>query len=171
MAAARDVGVAPETALEILAHFAGVKRRQEVKGRAYGCVVIDDFAHHPTAVRETIAAVREGMVREGAKGRLIALLEPRSNTMKLGTMKDALAGSLEAADRVFCYAGPSVRWAPEEALAPLGAKATVTHDVDDLVARVAAEAEPGDVLLCMSNGAFGGVHGKLLAALEAKAKA
>lgn len=179
VAAARDVGVAPETALEILAHFAGVKRRQEVKGRAYGCVVIDDFAHHPTAVRETIAAVREGMVREGingngangARGRLIALLEPRSNTMKQGTMKDALAGSLDAADRVFCYAGPSVRWAPEEALAPLGAKATVTHDVDDLVARVAAEAEPGDVLLCMSNGAFGGVHGKLLAALEAKAKA
>lgn len=171
VAAARDVGVSVETSLGILAHFAGVKRRQEVKGHAYGCTVIDDFAHHPTAVRETIAAVREAMTKRGAKGRLLALFEPRSNTMKLGTMKDALAGALDAADRVFCYAGPSVRWAPEDALAPLGAKATVTHDVDDLVSRVVAQARPGDVLLCMSNGAFGGVHGKLLSALADKAAA
>lgn len=165
VAAARNVGVMPEVSLSILEHFAGVKRRQEVKGRAYGCVVIDDFAHHPTAIRETTAAVRVSMK---GKGRLIALLEPRSNTMKLGTMKAALAGSLADADLVFCYAGPGVRWSAEEALSPLGEKAAVTHDVDELVRLAVKEAQPGDVFLCMSNGAFGGVHSKLLAALKAK---
>ncbi len=176
VAAARTVGVEPEAALEALARFSGVRRRQEMKGYAGGCAVIDDFAHHPTAIRETVAAVKSKMAyfageagAEGAQGRLLALLEPRSNTMKLGTMKSMLAESLADADKVFCYAGAGVQWDPAEALAPLGGKAYATHDVDDLVEHAVETARPGDVLLCMSNGAFGGIHEKLLEALEKKA--
>lgn len=171
VAAARTVGVAPEAALEALSRFPGVKRRQEVKGRAFGCVVLDDFAHHPTAIRETIAAVRSEMGRLGCSGRLLAVLEPRSNTMKLGTMKASLADALDGADLVFCYAGAGVRWEPAEALAPLGSKAFATHDLAALERRVLEAAEPGDAILCMSNGGFGGIHGRLLQGLEAKAAA
>lgn len=167
-AAALTAGVSVQDSLAALAEFPGVHRRQEVKGRADGCVVIDDFAHHPTAIDETIRAVREWMRRQGMAGRLIAVMEPRSNTMKLGTMKARLAGAVSGADEVFCYAGPGVSWEPAEALAALGSRAHATHDFDKLVADVAAAAHPGDVLLCMSNGAFGGIHGKLLAALRAK---
>ncbi len=166
MAAARDAGVAPKEALAALATFEGVKRRLEVKGEAAGVTVIDDFAHHPTAIHETIAALR-GKV--GAKRRILAVLEPRSNTMKLGTMKDRLAASLADADKVFCWAGDAVHWDTHEALRPLGDKAkTYRHDMAPMVADVAGEARPGDVILCMSNGSFGGVHGKLLAALKAR---
>ena len=165
VAAARSVGVEPEAALDALSRFPGVHRRQEVKGEAWGCRVIDDFAHHPTAIRETIHAVRR-TVPEG--GRLFAILEPRSNTMKLGAMKAKLADALAEADRVFCYAGPGVRWEPAQALSPLGAKAFTTHDFDALVSSVLEAARPGDVLLCMSNGGFGGIHGKLLAGLRAR---
>ena len=129
--------------------------------------VIDDFAHHPTAIRETIAALR-GKIGYG-KGRLIAVLEPRSNTMKMGTMRAALPGSLSDADQVFCYAGAGVRWNEAEALAPLGDKAHTYTDLDLLVKEAAAYAAPGDSILVMSNGGFGGVHGKLLAALREKA--
>ena len=168
VAAAASVGEKPETALEALSRFPGVKRRQEVKGRADGCVVIDDFAHHPTAIRETIHAVKENMGKLGLKGRLLAVLEPRSNTMKLGTMKAALADALSEADDVFCYAGAGVRWEPGEALAALGEKAFTTHDFNELLKRVLRAAQPGDAILCMSNGAFGGIHGKLLAGLREK---
>jgi len=102
--------------------------------------------------------------------RLLAVLEPRSNTMKLGTMKDRLAGALADADAVFCYAGPGVAWSPEEALKALGSHAWATHDFDALVTQVVNAARPGDVILCMSNGGFGGIHGKLLAGLKAKAE-
>jgi UDP-N-acetylmuramate: L-alanyl-gamma-D-glutamyl-meso-diaminopimelate ligase len=163
IAAARDAGVRPQEALEALEHFVGVKRRLEVKGEARGVTVIDDFAHHPTAIAETIAALRG---RIGGR-RILAVLEPRSNTMKLGTMKERLAGALADAELVFCYAGKGVSWDTAEALAPLGDKArNYRGDLDRLVADVAAAAQPGDVVLCMSNGAFGGVHGKLLAALK-----
>ncbi len=165
LVAATNVGVEPATALEALACFGGVKRRQEVKGRAYGCTVIDDFAHHPTAIEETIGAVREAMRASGEPGRLLAVLEPRSNTMKLGTMKGRLEGALSGADAVYCYAGSGVRWEPGDVL---HRNAFATHDLDALVARIAADARPGDRILCMSNGAFGGVHGKLLAALAEK---
>ncbi len=169
IAAARDAGVAPKDALAALATFEGVKRRLEVKGEAAGVTVIDDFAHHPTAIHETIAALR-GKV--GVKRRILAVLEPRSNTMKLGTMKDRLAASLADADKVFCWAGDAVHWDTHEALLPLGDKAkTYRHDMAPMVADVAAEAKPGDVILCMSNGSFGGVHGMLLAALKAKESA
>ncbi len=166
IAAARDAGVEPKDALAALATFEGVKRRLEVKGEAAGVMVIDDFAHHPTAIHETIAALR-GKV--GAGRRILAVLEPRSNTMKLGTMKDRLAASLADADKVFCWAGDAVHWDTHEALLPLGEKAkTYRHDMAPMVADVAAEAKPGDVILCMSNGSFGGVHGMLLTALKAK---
>lgn len=167
VAAARAVGVAPETALAALRSFPGVHRRQEVRGEADGCLVIDDFAHHPTAIAETIAAVRGRWPGR----RILAILEPRSNTMKLGTMKDRLPEALAAADEVYCYAGAGVSWSPEEALAALGGRAFATHDFEALVGRILADARPGDVLLCMSNGGFGGIHGRLLAGLAERAQA
>ena len=159
VAAARSVAVPPEKSLEALAAFAGVKRRMEVRGVEDGVTVIDDFAHHPTAIAETIHAVRSRMT----SGRLLAVLEPRSNTMKLGTMKDRLAGSLHEADEVFCFAGKGVAWEPAEVLDVMGERAFCTHDLDVLVEAVLKEARPGDTVLCMSNGAFDGIHGKLLA--------
>lgn len=160
VAAARTAGVSPETSLRLLADFPGVKRRQEVRGVVRGITVIDDFAHHPTAIAETIRAVREK-----ASGRILAVLEPRSNTMKLGTMKDRLAASLRDADKVFCYRGPGVSWDPAAALKPLGEKVMATADFEALVAAVLAEARSGDTILCMSNGAFGGIHNRLLEGL------
>ncbi len=166
IAAARHVGVRPETALEALAKFTGVKRRLEVRGRRAGVVVYDDFAHHPTAIATTIAGLRK---RVGG-ARILAVLEPRSNTMKIGAVKAALPGSLQGADRVFCYGARegkyALGWEPAEALAPLGAKAVSLHQIDALVDAVVAEARAGDHVLVMSNGGFGGVHAKLLAALE-----
>lgn len=164
--AALDVGVSVETSLAALKTFAGVKRRLEVKGTAAGVEVIDDFAHHPTAIIETIAALRSKI---GAGRRILAVLEPRSNTMKLGTMKDRLAGSLTGADAVFCYRGKDVSWDPAEALAPLGAKAqTFAGDMTPMVDAIVREAKPGDVILTMSNGSFGGICTKLLDALAKK---
>ena len=163
-AAARSVGVPPEASLAALADFAGVKRRLEVKGTEDGVTVIDDFAHHPTAIAETIHALRSRV----GDARILAVLEPRSNTMKLGTMKARLAGSLAEADKVFCYAGRGVSWEPAEALAEMGDRAFTTHNLDELIARVLSEAKLGDTILCMSNGAFGGIHGKLLDGLRAR---
>lgn len=164
MAAAQHVGVAPAQALAALAEFRGVKRRLEERGTVMDVTVIDDFAHHPTAIRETIAALKSRI----ASGRVIAILEPRSNTMKLGAMKALLPESLAAADRVYCYAGAGVGWDVAEALAPIAAKSATHHDLNELVAEVVAEARPGDWLLVMSNGGFGGVHAKLLAGLAAR---
>lgn len=161
MAAAQTVGVSPEQALLALSTFAGVKRRMEVKGVGQGVTVIDDFAHHPTAIAETIHAVKSRLTR----GRLLAVLEPRSNTMKLGTMKDRLADALKEADAVYCYAGKGVAWEPAEVLQVMGPQAYCTHDLDALIAKVSQDAQTGDVVLCMSNGAFGGIHGKLLTKL------
>lgn len=167
MAAARHVGVSPDTALKALAAFAGVKRRLEVKGCRAGVTVIDDFAHHPTAIEETVGALR----RRVSGGRILAVIEPRSNTMKLGTMKDRLPGSLAAADRVFCYAGPGVSWDPADVLCVMGDKAFCTRDFDALLSAVLKQARDGDTVLCMSNGAFGGIHEKLLSALAAREEA
>jgi UDP-N-acetylmuramate: L-alanyl-gamma-D-glutamyl-meso-diaminopimelate ligase len=161
-AAARHAGVPVAASLAALARFRGVRRRMEVRGVANGVTVYDDFAHHPTAIAVTL----EGLRKKVGAARIVAVLEPRSNTMKLGAMKDALPGSLAAADRVFCYAA-NLGWDVAEALAPLGAKATVCDDLDALVAGIAAEARAGDHVLVMSNGGFGGIHGKLLARLAA----
>ncbi|WP_028449889.1 UDP-N-acetylmuramate:L-alanyl-gamma-D-glutamyl-meso-diaminopimelate ligase [Chitinibacter tainanensis] len=160
IAAARHVGVTPQVAIEALSRFENVKRRMEIKGVVNDITVYDDFAHHPTAIATTVAGLRAKVDSQ----RILAVLEPRSNTMKLGTMKEALPGSLADADRVFCY-GANLGWDTAEALAPLGSKAQSFTELDTLIAAIVAEAQPGDQILVMSNGGFGGIHGKLLAAL------
>lgn len=165
VAAATHVGIDPQEALAALEEFSGVKRRLELKGIENGVSVIDDFAHHPTAIYETIRALRGKM---GKKGRLIAVLEPRSNTMKMGTMKDRLAGSLKEADVVVCYADPKLGWNVSAALAPLGEKLHVLHTVQETAAVAASLAQKGDDILVMSNGGFGGIHGQLLSLLKNK---
>jgi len=160
IAAARHVGVPVAQSLEALARFKGVKRRMEVRGSAGGVTVYDDFAHHPTAIATTV----DGLRRRVGRARILAVLEPRSNTMRLGMMKAALPGSLAQADRVFCYAG-NVNWDVAEALAPLGARAEVYLELDALADAVLREAREGDHVLVMSNGGFGGVHDKLLQGL------
>ncbi|MEW6291911.1 MAG: UDP-N-acetylmuramate:L-alanyl-gamma-D-glutamyl-meso-diaminopimelate ligase [Pseudomonadota bacterium] len=158
--AARHAGVPLARGLDALSRFENVKRRLEVRGTVKSITVYDDFAHHPTAIETTLAGLR-GKV---GNARILAVLEPRSNTMKLGTMKDALPGSLQAADRVFCY-GANLGWDAAATLAPLGEKARVSEDLAELVREIAAAARPGDHILVMSNGGFGGVHQKLLDAL------
>ena len=160
IAAARHVGVPVRHSLEALARFSGVKRRMETRGTVRGITVYDDFAHHPTAIAASLDALR----REVDGARILAVLEPRSNTMKLGAVKDALPGSLRAADSVFCYSA-NLGWDVAGALAPLGAKARVMSALPALVDAIAAEARPGDHVLVMSNGGFGGIHEKLLARL------
>ena len=160
IAAARHVGVTPEVALDALTRFEGVKRRLELRGTVRGVAVYDDFAHHPTAITLTV----EGLRRQVGEARILAVLEPRSNTMKLGVMKDQLPASLAQADKVFCYAA-NLGWDAREALQPIAGKTVVEDDLDALVAAIVAEARDGDRILVMINGGFGGIHGKLLAAL------
>jgi UDP-N-acetylmuramate: L-alanyl-gamma-D-glutamyl-meso-diaminopimelate ligase len=163
IAAARHVGITPAQAIASLGRFAGIKRRLELRGTVGGVRVYDDFAHHPTAIALTV----EGLRRREPEGRILAVLEPRSNTMKLGTMKDQLPASLAAADAVFCYT-QGLDWDVAGALAPLGGRAQVFTALDGLVGAVVAEARAGDHVLVMSNGGFGGVHQKLLDALSAR---
>jgi len=160
IAAARHAGVPPAQSIAALAQFQNVKRRMEVRGTVHGVTVIDDFAHHPTAIATTIAGLR---ARVGS-ARILAVLEPRSNTMKLGVMKAALPDSLRDADAVFCY-DHNLGWDAAQALQPLGDKARSFDDLDALVVAVVAQARSGDQILVMSNGGFGGVHLKLLDAL------
>ena len=167
IAAARHTGVPPSQAIASLANFENVKRRMETRGVANGVTVIDDFAHHPTAIATTVAGLRHKV----GKARILAVLEPRSNTMKLGTMKDALPDSLKAADLVFGYGArgegkDALGWDLSAALSPLGDKAQAFDDLSALVTAVGAAAKPGDFVLVMSNGGFGGVHQKLLDAFE-----
>ena len=169
IAAAEHVGVSPALAAEALASFENVKRRMEVRGtvaRAGGDITVyDDFAHHPTAIHTTIDGLRRQLKAQGRAGaRILAIFEPRSNTMKLGTMTAQLPWSLEQADLAFCHAG-GLDWDARAALAPMGARAQVADNLDTLLAQVQAAAQPGDQLLCMSNGGFGGIHARLLAAL------
>ncbi len=160
IAAAEHAGVAPERAIEALERFGGVARRLEVRGTVGDVTVIDDFAHHPTAIATTI----EGLRARIGRSRILAVLEPRSNTMKLGTMKALLPGSLSGADEVFCYRG-GIDWDVGEALAPLGDRLHLSSDLGALVEAIVAESRAGDRILVMSNGGFGGIHAKLLAAL------
>jgi UDP-N-acetylmuramate: L-alanyl-gamma-D-glutamyl-meso-diaminopimelate ligase len=161
IAAARHVGVAPCIAIEALGEFKNVKRRMEIKGVVNGITVYDDFAHHPTAIETTVAGLRSKV----GKARILAVLEPRSNTMKLGVMKNALPASLHEADLVFCY-GANLGWDATEALAPIKDKASVYEDLNSLVMAIAKEAKAGDYVLVMSNGGFGGVHQKILDAIK-----
>ena len=158
--AARHAGVPIDQGLAALTRFQGVKRRMEVRGTVRGVTVYDDFAHHPTAIATTLAGLR----RKVGKARILAVLEPRSNTMKLGTMKDRLPESLADADRVYCY-GANLGWDAGAVLARLGDRSVVADELDRLVAVIAGEARDGDHVLVMSNGGFGGIHGKLLSAL------
>jgi len=160
VAAARGAGVAPEQAIEALSAFAGVRRRMELRGREQGISVYDDFAHHPTAIRATL----EGLRRQVGQARVLAVLEPRSNTMKRGVMKDELPASLELADKVYVYS-QGLEWDASAVFGPLGTKVRCIGDLEELVKAIAADARPGDHVLVMSNGGFGGVHGKLLKAL------
>jgi UDP-N-acetylmuramate: L-alanyl-gamma-D-glutamyl-meso-diaminopimelate ligase len=162
IAAAEHVGVAPSVAAKALGSFQNVKRRMEVRGTVGGITVYDDFAHHPTAIRTTL----DGLRRQIGKGqRILAIFEPRSNTMKLGTMKSQLPWSLEQADLSFCHSG-GLDWDAHAALASMGVKAQVAANIDELVKQVMAHVQTGDHLLCMSNGGFGGVHERLLNALK-----
>jgi UDP-N-acetylmuramate: L-alanyl-gamma-D-glutamyl-meso-diaminopimelate ligase len=165
IAAAEHVGVSPEQSAAALASFKNVRRRMELRGEAGGAKVYDDFAHHPTAMRTTINGLRR---RIGPADRILAIFEPRSNTMKLGTMKAQLPWALEEADISFCHQ-QGLSWDAKEALTPLGAQGQVAADIDALVRAVVAVAKPGDHLLCMSNGGFNGIHDKLLQALAARA--
>ncbi len=160
IAAARHAGVPAAAGVEALSRFRNVKRRMEIRGAVNGITVYDDFAHHPTAIATTVAGLRKKV----GPARILAVLEPRSNTMKLGVMKDALPASLQDADAVFCYSA-NLGWDAGAALAPMGGKALVHDDLAHLVNAIVAAAQPGDHLLVMSNGGFGGIHAKLLAAL------
>ena len=160
LAAARHVGVSVKVGIAALGLFQNVKRRMELRGVEKGISVYDDFAHHPTAITTTVAGLRAKV----GKARILAVLEPRSNTMKLGIMKQALPASLVDADLVFCY-GANLGWDASEALAPMGRKAKVFDNMEALVAAIASEAKSGDQILVMSNGGFGGIHQKLLTQL------
>jgi UDP-N-acetylmuramate: L-alanyl-gamma-D-glutamyl-meso-diaminopimelate ligase len=169
IAAANHIGISPENSARALAAFKNVKRRLETVGVANEITVYDDFAHHPTAITTTL----DGLRRRVGKARILAVLEPRSNTMKLGVMKAQLPASLEGADTVFAYGASngkeSLGWDLDEVLAPLNrsgvARAKAFDDLNVLVAAVVKEAKPGDHILVMSNGGFGGVHQKILKAL------
>ncbi len=165
IAAAAHVGVAPTQAAEALGRFENVRRRMELRGSIGSGVqainVFDDFAHHPTAIRTTL----DGLRRSVGQARILAVFEPRSNTMKLGAMKSQLPWSLEQADLAFCHTA-GLDWNAAEALAPMGARASVADNIAALVAQVKAAARPGDQIVCMSNGGFGGIHQQLLDALK-----
>ena len=163
VAAARHVSVPVRESLAALAAFRGVKRRLELRGTVGGITVYDDFAHHPTAIAVTMEALR----RQVGEARILAVLEPRSNTMKLGTMKAALAPSLAQSNLVFCYAG-NLAWDPSAVLKSLGERAYTSTDLAALVDAIVTSARPGDHILIMSNGGFGGIHDKLLARLASK---
>ncbi|MEZ5608521.1 MAG: UDP-N-acetylmuramate:L-alanyl-gamma-D-glutamyl-meso-diaminopimelate ligase [Burkholderiaceae bacterium] len=170
IAAAEHVGVAPAEACAALARFQNVRRRMEVRGtvqRADGSITVyDDFAHHPTAMRTTIDGLRQQLDAAGRRAdRILAVFEPRSNTMKLGTMKNQLPWALEHADQAFCHTG-GLDWDAAAALAPMGERAQVAASIEALAAQIMAVARPGDHVLCMSNGGFGGVHAKLLQSLS-----
>ena len=161
IAAARHVGVAPIQAIAALAEFKGVKRRMQVRGTVHEVTVYDDFAHHPTAITTTLAGLRAKV----GHARIIALLEPRSNTMRMGSHKAQLAQALQAADAVYLYQPAGLDWNLAEVVAEIGEKAQLLTSIDALVSSVTQQAQAGDHILVMSNGGFGGIHDKLLAAL------
>jgi UDP-N-acetylmuramate: L-alanyl-gamma-D-glutamyl-meso-diaminopimelate ligase len=160
IAAARHAGVAIAMSIAALTAFKNVKRRMEIRGMVNAITVYDDFAHHPTAIETTVAGLRAKV----GEARIIAVLEPRSNTMKLGVMKNALPASLKDADLVFCYQA-NLGWDAKEALSPISAKTQVHDDLNQLIIAITQTAQAGDHILIMSNGGFGGIHQKLLDAL------
>ena len=164
IAAAEHVGVPPATACAALADFQNVRRRMELRGTVAGIALYDDFAHHPTAIRTTLDGLRQQI---GQQKRILAVFEPRSNTMKLGTMKAQLPWALKEADLAFCHTA-GLDWDAAQALEPLGAAGLTADNIATLVQQVMAAVQPNDTIVCMSNGGFGGVHTQLLAALAEK---
>jgi UDP-N-acetylmuramate: L-alanyl-gamma-D-glutamyl-meso-diaminopimelate ligase len=165
IAAAVAYGVPVDQAISAIERFEGVKRRMQIRGEAADVQVLDDFAHHPTAIATTIDGLRTQMNRAGDGGRILAVIEPRSNTMKLGVMSARLADSLRGADLVFAYAG-GIDWDLASALASLGESAVISRELTELIGQIVRRAQPGDRVLVMSNGGFGGLHDKLLSALS-----
>jgi UDP-N-acetylmuramate: L-alanyl-gamma-D-glutamyl-meso-diaminopimelate ligase len=165
--AAGHVGVSPDVALAALAEFKGVKRRLEHRGTFGGVSLYEDFAHHPTAIATTLA----GLKSRAPGQRIVAVMEPRSATMRMGVHRDTLPGSFADADRVFVLAASDLGFDPKASLAPLGARLTMAADVSALLERVLAELKPGDQVVLMSNGGFGGLPALLQKALEARASA
>lgn len=164
IAAAEHAGVAPAAALASLSRFRGVKRRLELRGTPGGVAVYDDFAHHPTAIRATL----EGLAAAGREsGRLIVAFEPRSNTMRAGVHAETLAASFAAADQVYVY-DADIDWDPAAVMAELGERFQTIGDVDAMTSAITDQACPGDVVVVMSNGGFGGIHDKLLVALDSR---
>jgi UDP-N-acetylmuramate: L-alanyl-gamma-D-glutamyl-meso-diaminopimelate ligase len=164
LAAARHVGVPIERGIEALSRFKGVARRMQLRGSVAGVNVYDDFAHHPTAIATTI----DGLRRRVGHQRIIAVLEPRSQTMRLGVHRQTLAQSLAGADETWLYAPPSVNWDVRSAMTPLGARARVETEFDALLAHLTVSLRSGDHVLIMSNGGFGGLHTRLLEALKSR---
>ena len=165
IAAAQHVGVSPAQAAKALARFENVRRRMELRGTvgsgAQAIRVYDDFAHHPTAIRTTL----DGLRRRVPEGRLLAVFEPRSNTMKLGAMKSQLPWSLALADLAFCHTA-GLDWDAADALSPMGERARTAASIDEVVAQIKSAVLPGDHIVCMINGGFGGIHQTLLNALQ-----
>jgi len=159
IAAARHVGVKPDDAARALNDFINARRRLELRGESNGIKVYDDFAHHPTAILATLAALR-GKV--GGTARILAVLEPRSNTMKMGISKNDLAPALGRADEVFLFQPHHIPWQVSEVADACVQTAHWSADIDNLVEMIAKVALPGDTILVMSNGGFGGIHQKLL---------
>jgi UDP-N-acetylmuramate: L-alanyl-gamma-D-glutamyl-meso-diaminopimelate ligase len=165
IAAARHAGVEPARSLTALRAFQGVARRMQLRGEVGGVRVYDDFAHHPTAIATTL----DGLRRRSGAARIVAVLEPRSHTMRMGVHQHTLAPALAAADEVWLYTPPDLGWDTAAVLAALGSRAHASADVDALARELAQHARAGDQVLIMSNGGFGGLHEKLLAALAARA--
>ena len=164
IAAARHVGVTIEQACDSLGRFKGIKRRMELRGEVRGIKVFDDFAHHPTAIAATLDGLRANVGNQ----KIIAVLEPRSNTMKMGVHKRSLADSLRTADRVLLLEPDGIEWSLNAVCGDLGPKAAMYKSVSDIVKQLVSEATEGDSVLVMSNGGFGGIHQKLLTALKTK---
>jgi len=175
IAAAHAVGVKVADACNALSAFPGVKRRMELRGEAAGVRVYDDFAHHPTAIATTLegAKARMAEIAAGAgkpTGRLIALFEPRSNTMKMGTLAQALLASFDEAQAVVCYTA-GIQWNVRDTLGSVGERLFTSDNLNEVIDHVVSQAQPGDWVVAMSNGSFGGIHQKLIDALASRVKA
>jgi len=165
IAAARHAGVPSHIAIEALAEFVNTKRRFELKGEVNNIRVYDDFAHHPTAIAKTLAGVRAQVDSKNTQGRVIAVLEPRSNTMKSGVHKDALPLSLADADQVFIFQDEHIKWSVDELIHQCKPPCFVERNIDDLVLKIVEQSQAGDTIVVMSNGGFGNIHNKILMAL------
>jgi UDP-N-acetylmuramate: L-alanyl-gamma-D-glutamyl-meso-diaminopimelate ligase len=165
LAAARHAGVPAYLGVQALCRFENVKRRMELRGEEKGVRVFDDFAHHPTAIETTLRGLRAQV----GDARVHAVLEPRSNTMRMGVHAERLGAALQAADEVYVYASPGLEWDAQATLAAIGGKLLLAQDTQRIVDALALRARPGDTILVMSNGGFENIHQRILDALAAGA--